>query len=163
MSLVASDPAGSKFNLSKQHGEDMHKNQQAAQLLIRAGRLSPFIGTRQRAALLELLAGEEGGHFADMMLKLWADIQAMPVTYEQDGAADPTVHLHYFGPGSCDAYITERDVAAEIHSAEPQHQAFGRACMNGESDLGYISLPEWLAGGAELDLYWKPKMLGECN
>lgn len=141
----------------------MHKSQQAAQLLIRAGKLAPFVGVQQRAALLELLSGEEGEHFADTVIKLWADIRAMPVTYEQEGTADPTVHLHYFGPGDRDAYITERDVSADVESSQAQHQAFGRACVNGESDLGYISLPEWLAGGAELDLHWTPKALGKCK
>lgn len=140
----------------------MHKSQQAAQLLIKAGKLTPFVGLSQRAGLLQLLSGEEGEHFADKVIKLWADIRTMPVTYEQDGAADPTVHLHYFGPGDQHAYITERDVSADVESSQAQHQTFGLACINGDSDLGYISLPEWLAGGAEIDLYWTPKMLGEC-
>ena len=51
-------------------------------------------------------------------------------------------------------------------NADPDHagqvQAFGIADLGMGPELGYISIPELLANGAELDLYYtKPKTIGE--
>jgi len=43
-----------------------------------------------------------------------------------------------------------------------QVQAFGIADLGiGFRELGYISIPELLENGAELDLYFQPKTIGE--
>lgn len=117
-----------------------------------------FIGRSQMSALKTGLKGEEADFFRDKINEINHTIATMPKTYEQDGKGDNAVaHLHYFTPGG-DWYITERDKETE------QHQAFGLANPFGDGgELGYISIPELTAAGAELDLYWKPKTLAEIR
>jgi hypothetical protein len=77
----------------------------------------------------------------------------MPVTYATDGQGDDaTVHLHYF-TGGCDWYITEKDAGTPDEPG--QRQAFGLANLGYGGELGYISIAELIANGAELDLYWR--------
>ena len=49
--------------------------------------------------------------------------------------------------------------------ADPDHagqvQAFGVADLGMGPEAGYISIPELLENGAELDLYFTPKRIGE--
>lgn len=118
-------------------------------------RLSHFMGRSQRHAIRYGLAGEEGGHFADILADFCAIVDTMPKPYETESQGEnATVHLHYF-KGGCDWWITERDSSAK------QHQAFGLASLGYEPELGYISIDELLAGGVELDLYWTPRPLAD--
>ncbi|HVM50955.1 MAG TPA: hypothetical protein VMU04_23205 [Candidatus Acidoferrum sp.] len=121
--------------------------------------LGQFIGPVQRRCLLALFRGEEQEWFFDKVLELHQRITSMPRTYEQDGKGDQAVaYLHYFAGGQANAYITERDREPE------QHQAFGLADLFGDGgELGYISLVEWLANGAELDFHFTPCTLGELR
>lgn len=114
--------------------------------------LSRFVSREQLTAISDAMRGEERQFFFDKAVELVKTIEAMPVTYQTDGQGDNSIaHLHYFLAG-CDWYITEKDMLQD------QHQAFGLADM-GYPELGYISLPELHANGAELDLYWTPKPL----
>jgi len=123
--------------------------------------LQPFIGRSQMSCLADACRGEEKQFFFDRLCELAALVQAMPKTYDQDGLGDKAVaHLHYF-TGSCDWWITEKD--KETADEPGQHQAFGLASFGDEPELGYISIVELLANGAELDLYWTPKTLGEIR
>ena len=80
----------------------------------------------------------------------------MHKVYEQGGKGDAAiVHLHYF-TSSGDWYITERDTSVA------QHQAFGSADLGYGPELGYISIAELIANGAELDIHWTPRTLGEA-
>ncbi len=129
-----------------------------AQVLLEASmNLRRFMPTAEIDTLQDNIHGEEGEHFAQLILDTWAKIQAMPKTYEQDGKGEDAVtHLHYF-MGSADWFITERD-------AEPvQHQAFGLADLGYGPELGYISIVELIQNGVELDLHWTPKTLGEIR
>jgi hypothetical protein len=127
--------------------------QTALAQLSRAG----FIGTAQRAAIQAGFKGEEQQFFFDQIGALFAAIQAMPKTYDQDGLGRQSVaHLHYF-IGAADWYITEKDVLAN------QHQAFGLADLGHGAELGYISLIEITRAGAEIDLFWTPKTLAEID
>lgn len=121
--------------------------------------LGQFIGPAQRHCLLDGFRGEEKEWFFDKVLELHQRITTMPKTYEQDGKGDKAVvYLHYFAGGQASAYITERDIETE------QHQAFGLADLFGDGgELGYISLEEWLANGAELDFHFTPCTLGELR
>ena len=102
-----------------------------------------------------LCQGEENQFFFDKLVELAGIIETMPVTYETDGQGDQAiVYLHYFKAGF-DFYITERDCENE------QLQAFGKADLGYGAELGYISIVETLRAGAELDLHWQPKKLGE--
>lgn len=123
-----------------------------------------FFGRSQAIALAECLRGEENEYFTERMEALAQLVETMPKTYEQDGKGSEAVaYLHYFS-AACDWWITELDAGAEGDApGQKLTQCFGAASLNGgEAELGYISLPEILACGAELDLYWKPKTLAEA-
>ena len=101
---------------------------------------------------------EEGEFFVEKLLELADRIKSMPKTYEQDGKGDDAVvHLHYF-LNDMNWYITERDMEDE------QIQAFGYCDLGwGCPELGYVSIDEITQAGAELDLYWTEKTLGEVK
>ena len=120
--------------------------------------LATLTNQSQRTAILEALRGEEGAFFAQRIKEICATWAAMPKTYETDGQGrDALARLHYFTSG-CDWWIVEKDVDPD-HAG--QAQAFGIADLGMGAELGYISLPEILAAGAELDLYWTPKTVRE--
>ncbi len=119
--------------------------------------LTQFINPAQLNILRLNVKGEEGMYFADVLQQRAERVTAMHETYGQDGMGDDAiVWLHYF-MGGADWYITEKD------SEAGQHQAFGLADMGYGAELGYISLAEILAHGAELDLHWTPKTLAETK
>jgi len=116
-----------------------------------------FIGGSQLQAIGDACRGEEKQFFFAKLVELAAQVATMPKVYEQDGLGDSAiVGLHYF-TGSCDWYITERDISAE------QHQAFGLANLGYGGELGYISIAELIEAGAEIDLYFTPKPLREIK
>ena len=117
-------------------------------------RLRGFIGPAQLRAFDDGRFSEERQYFFDTAVRLAGIIDTMPKTYEQDGLGDQAIaSLHYF-LGGCDWYITEKD--AEAPDSLGQHQAFGWADLGGGGELGYISLVELLANGAELDFHFRP-------
>lgn len=119
--------------------------------------LGNFIGRTQAAVLGDLLRGEERLAIAEQILSVWETIQAMPVTYGNEGKEmkDVTVQLHYF-LGGMDVWVTEKDYgeAREWTPVTPQMQAFGLIDLNGEPEMGYVSLQEVTEAGMELDLNW---------
>ena len=126
--------------------------------------LQCFIGKRQSLALEELIEGEEGQYFVDMLLELAATIKTMPKTGDTDGQGDKAiVHLRYF-IGNFDFWITERDMGDGSADLQ-QHQAFGFVNLGDpdNAELGYISLPELFASNVELDLNWAPKSLAQVR
>lgn len=122
--------------------------------------LKPFLPRMEYEALRMDLIGEEKDGIGQMIKEWNSKIATMPKTYDQDGAGDnAVVHLHYF-LGPHDWYITEKDMYDE------QNQAFGWACLNGDTqnaELGYISIPEITACGVLLDLHWTPRPLREVK
>lgn len=114
--------------------------------------LCGFMGHSQRAAVKAGLAGEERAHFAEVLERLAGTITAMPKTYETEGQEEKTVHLHYFR-GGMDWHIVERDVDAD---GEGQVQAFGYANLGDGPEIGYVSIPEIVRSGAELDFHFTP-------
>ena len=124
--------------------------------------LSHFIGHAQRRALAVGLRGEEADFFREKIAEYAERILTMPKTYEQDGQGENAiVSLHYFAGGQANWWITEKDADTD---GEGQHQAFGLADLFGDGgELGYISIVELVANGAELDLYWTPKPLRACR
>lgn len=115
-----------------------------------------FIGRRQLATIIAACRGEEGAWFRAKLAELAQTFATMHKVYEQDGTGDAAiVHLHYF-TSSGDWYITERDTSVA------QQQAFGVADLGYGPELGYISIAELIANGAELDLHWTPRTLGEA-
>ena len=113
---------------------------------------------QQFAVITDAMMGEEGDAFIEIIDRVHATWQAMPKTYETDAQGCAALaRLHYF-TGGCDWWIVEKD-------ADPDHagqvQAFGIADLGMGRELGYISIPELLENGAELDLYFKPQPIGE--
>ena len=113
----------------------------------------------QYTVITDAMMGEEGDHFVELIDHIHAMWQAMPKTYETDGQGCAALaRLHYF-TGGCDWWIVEKD-------SDPDHvgqvQAFGIADLGMGPEAGYISIPELLENGAELDLYYTtPKTIGE--
>lgn len=129
--------------------------------------LKQFINRSQLSVLRQLVTGEEGEFFVNTIEELKNTIATMPTTYATDGQGDAAVvHLHYF-TGSSDWWVTERDAGDEEDPAPgTQHQAYGFVCLNGwtdDAESGYISIDELIKHGAELDLYWAPKTIGEIK
>jgi hypothetical protein len=119
--------------------------------------LEGFIGMSQLRCMIAGCRGEEGEYFREKLSEYADRVATMPQTYDQDGLGDQAVaHLHYF-TGACDWYITERDVDTD---GTGQVQAFGSANLGWGAELGYISIPELLQAGAELDLHFSPKPVG---
>ncbi len=129
--------------------------------------LQPFIGLGQSKVIATLIrTSEEQDFFIDKMIELAAQVEAMPHTYQQEGLGEQAIaHLHYF-IGGCDWWITEKDMGdKEDPAPNLQLQAFGYACLGDPdfAELGYISLPEILEAGAELDLHWNPTAMAEIK
>jgi hypothetical protein len=122
------------------------------------GRLHDFLGAGQRAVIVAGLRGEERAAFAEIVRDLCARLDAAPTTYETDGQGyAATAFLHYF-LGGCDWWIVELDRGADGDTpADFQRQAFGISSLGFEPEMGYISISELLAMGAELDLYYTPR------
>ena len=118
-----------------------------------------FIPVQQRSVIIECLDGEEREFFLNKMIELQETIQAMPVTYQQDGMGDNAIaHLHYFSGGQ-NWYITEKD-----REGDGTIQAFGMADLGFGSEMGYISIAELVQINIiELDLHWQKKTLAEIS
>ena len=123
--------------------------------------LREFIPASELRAIADCCRGEEKDFFFDKLQEMKKIVDNMSKTYEQDGLGDKAVvHLHYFR-GNQDWYITEKDKGSP---EEPgQHQAFGLADLGYGGELGYISFVELVAANVELDLYFKPRTLGEIR
>lgn len=112
----------------------------------------------QFEVITDAMMGEEGDAFIEIIDRIHATWQAMPKTYETDAQGrDALARLHYF-IGGCDWWIVEKDADPD---GAGQVQAFGIADLGMGRELGYISIPELLENGAELDLYFTPKRMGE--
>lgn len=110
----------------------------------------------QLGALGEAMRGEEKQFFFDKICEMADTFNTMPKTYEQGGKGQEAIaYLHYF-TSDCDWYITEKDMEPE------QLQAFGLAKI-WEREIGYISIVELVACGAELDLYFTPTALKDIK
>jgi hypothetical protein len=118
--------------------------------------LRRFLSAGQLSAFTNAMRSEEKKFFFNKAVELAEVINTMPVTYQTDGQGQEAIaQLHYFKNG-CDWYITEKDML------EDQAQSFGLADM-GDPELGYISINELRAVGAELDMYWQPKALKDIK
>lgn len=126
-----------------------------------------LLGRSQALALRELTRprAEEREGYLQALARLVAQEESAPRTYDQDGKGDDAiVHFHLFGP-SFDVWVTELDRGAEGDPRPiPNRQAFGLVDLQcGPPELGYVSLEEFTRCGAELDLHWKPKRLGDVR
>lgn len=118
-----------------------------------------FLPRKQFSVLASLCRGEEREFFQNKILELSRVINSMPKSYDTDGQGNHAVaYLHYF-TGSWDWYITEKDIDED---GEGQRQAFGLV-KGFETELGYIDIMAITRVGAELDLHWMPKTLGDIR
>ena len=122
--------------------------------------ITPFVPRAELRCIIAGFFGEEGQFFRDKINEFKARIEAMPVTYAQDGLGDQaTVYLHYFKDGA-DWWIMEKDSDPD---GEGQIQAFGYADLGYGAELGYISIEELVTDGIELDLYFTPATVAELK
>jgi hypothetical protein len=119
--------------------------------------LESFVGTQQGACIRSMMRGEESKWFKDKIQELQTLVDSMPVTYETETKTAPAVaSLHYF-KGSTDAWIVELDKGVPGDTpADYQRQAWGVVDIGYGPEMGYVSIPELLQAGMELDLNWKP-------
>ena len=123
--------------------------------------LEKFTPHSQRSALRSLQRGEEGQFFRERLAELRDHVATMPRTYATDGKGDAApVGLHYF-TGRADWYIVELDASASDGSGHAQ--AFGLADLGYGPELGYISIPDIIAHGAELDLHFTTCTVGDIK
>jgi len=127
-------------------------------------KLQGFIGPSQLAAVEDGMQGEECQFFFDKVVELAEIIETMPKTGEQ--GVDPEklmIYLHYFAGGRANFYIMEKDKGCAADTPEQfQSQAFGVADLFGDGgEFGYISIPEILDNGGELDFYFEPRTLAQ--
>jgi hypothetical protein len=119
--------------------------------------IRPFLSRIQFALMKTGASDVEGNYFRDKIHTLAKLIEHMPRTHGQDGLGDQAIaYLHYF-KGGADWYITELDI--ETPDEPGQHQAFGLVNLGHGAELGYISIPELVANGVELDLHFSPTTL----
>ena len=104
------------------------------------------------------LNSEEQDFFIEAVDRIYSIMQVMPKILEQDGKGDNAIaYLHYF-TANTDFYITEKDIEDEIT------QAFGLVSFVSDyPEIGYISIEEVIKAGAEIDLHFEPKTLGEIK
>lgn len=122
--------------------------------------LRGFLSPGQRHVIWGYCHRDEGEWFCDKLVELAGVVRDMPSTYEQDGKGDAAkAFLHYF-MGSVDIYVTEKDADLD---GEGQVQAFGWSDLGYGGELGYISLPEILSAGVELDLHFDGLTVGELK
>lgn len=123
--------------------------------------LEAFINPQQAAALKWLMADKEEGAFhREKVREVQEIVNNMPVTYEtQTEGKLALARLHYF-KGSIDSWIVELDKGTPDDEPEDyQRQAFGVQDIGFGPELGYISIPELLAAGMELDLFYTPQTI----
>ena len=119
--------------------------------------LKKFISKQQLNSLGHILKSEEKQYAKEKIDYFFDLIQKMPKTYETDSQGDKAIaYLHYY-KSSIDFFVTEKDMEEE------QLQAFGLVNMNGEMELGYISIKEIIELNFELDLSFVPKTLEEIE
>lgn len=125
--------------------------------------LRGFINDGQLGAISAGVRGEERQFFYDKLVEMAGIVSTMHLTGEGKGE-DAVVSLHYF-MGGADWYISEKDAGADDDEPEDYlTQCFGLADLFGDGgEFGYISLPEILAAGAELDLHFTPRPLSEVR
>lgn len=116
-----------------------------------------FLSRQQLTVMADGCRGEERDYFKSKIGEIFDTVETMPMTYGTDGQGDDAVvYLHYY-LRDCDWYVTERDM-----TLNEQRQAFGMSAI-WEEELGYISISEIVANGAELDLHWAPKTLRQVK
>jgi hypothetical protein len=117
----------------------------------------------QHLAVLQYARSAESMWYLERCQDLCEIIDTMPGTYDQDGLGRQAVaYLHYFR-GGCDWWILETDTGAAGDLPEAyQTQCYGWASIGGDHpEPGYISIPELLAAGAELDLHFTPTRISD--
>ncbi len=106
---------------------------------------------------------DQNSFYVRKVEELSATIAGMPETH-RGRKEDPVAYLHYFH-GDAHYYITEKDAGAPGDEPEDfQSQAYGlMSCPPSYPEMGYISIPQLLAFGAEIDLHWTPKRVSQIS
>ncbi len=85
-------------------------------------------------------------------------MQVMPKILGQDGKGDNAIAYLYYFTINTDFYITEKYIEDGIT------QAFRQVSFVSDyPEIGYISIEEAIKAGAEIDLHFESKTLGEIK
>ncbi len=122
-----------------------------------------FFPKHQLRLVKELLNGDEGKYFENILIEFDKRISEMPATYESEKEEDKKLaYLHYFA-GDSHWYILEKDKGDpddEKNEVPAQSEAFGWVILNGDlinAEYGYISIAELRdIPEVELDFYFEP-------
>lgn len=137
---------------------DMLKNK----AMVAAISVEPFVPNFQWRALITLCKGDRADHYHNVFVKLSEQILSIPAVDSQTGKGDETtVYLHYT-KNITDLYIIERDI--EDGDCEPF--GYGYAVVNddvSDIDIEFISIPDFIKRGFQLDLSFKPSTWGEVK
>ena len=120
-------------------------------------RYNNLVGKEQLNVFRYLMQSDEGSFFNETINELMEIANEMPRTYETKDIAENNkiAHLHYF-KGGFDFYMVEMDALPELS------KCFG-FIKGHETEWDYISLPDILKAGVELDLHWTPKSIAEIK
>lgn len=104
---------------------------------------------------LSVLRSNNFSEFEDAITRLNMVLARVPKLYGQDSVKDKVIYLHYFY-GNQDWYVTELDKSTG--------ECFGYANLGYGAELGYMSIPEFVANGkVELDFYFEPQVWSSIN
>lgn len=140
-----------KINPAASQGEELSLKEIREKGLEALKKVKKFLGRMQHDTIQGFIKrGEESAFYANKMIELLQQIDAMPVTYQTDGQGKKALaQLHYFR-GNMDWYITEKDVEGGVQ------QAYGYVNAGHGLEGGYINIEEVASVNAELDLYFDP-------
>ena len=117
----------------------------------------------QRAELLANLRQGPDNLYLHVLARLTDRWDQTPTTAQMHGATRSAIVRWHFTHGAADYWIIAKDPDSS------QSHAYGLASISyvhAVPEPGYISLPDILTNGAQLDIYWTPvtvaEILGRC-
>ena len=117
----------------------------------------------QRADLLANLRQGQDNLYLHVLARLADRWDQTPTTAQMHGATRSAIVRWHFTYGAADYWIIAKD------SDSSQSHAYGLASISyvhAAPEPGYISLPDILTNGAQLDIYFEPltvaEILGRC-
>ena len=122
--------------------------------------LRPFLSAQQWAGIAKAFRGSDAAHFMELAARIAARVRLMQKADDQEGqGAWATVQLRYF-LSACDWYIVNLDPVAGVERAAGFVTREGASL---DADPVIISVAELVACGAQLDLYFPPRSVGQLR
>ena len=122
--------------------------------------LNAFTAGYQRAELLANLRQGPDNLYVHVLARLADRWDQTPTTAQMHGATRSAIARWHFTKGASDYWIIAKDTGAS------QSHAYGLASISyvhAAPEPGHISIPDILADGAQLDLYFEPVTVAEIT